>query len=341
MKKRKFILFLGIGWAGTTSLYKTLQFRYSYMHGGFNKESEYLIKMYIDQLDSLTNNYGEVMRYRQKNELLKTTYGLLLHNITIKNAGLLNKMFEDDIKYFEYFDNIKKYYNVLNKFSERKINHYFATNYTLEKYVEYYEEISDYCENNFKFIGDFSNNTGYLNEDILSKILSSLSKKFDVHILLILRDPIRRSFSNACYLSKYAYNNTNNFLEYFEKNDVNYANLIKKAYKIFGKEKVLYLVMEDLFKKNEKSEISKLEHFLDVKIPSMHPCCYVPDMGINAPKIPGLTDQSKSDYMILSEEFYLQMKKNNHYTKVYNDFEELHGSLPADWGLPIDYQYAE
>ena len=97
--------------------------------------------------------------------------------------------------------------------------------------------------------------------------------------------------------------------------------------------------MEDFFSKNNRQEVSKLEKFLDIKIPKTYPCCFVPDKGINPPKIDGLKDQWNSDHEVLTPEFYNIMRNKEEYIKVYSEFEELHGCLPADWGRPIDYGY--
>jgi hypothetical protein len=343
MKKRTFILFLGIGWCGTTSLFKTLQFRYPYMHGGFIKESDYLSKVYSKEIkDSLpidsqslylSNNF-----HNNYHQLFLTSLNALNANIDIIKPDT-----NDDTG--EYHKNMKKVHAALSKFSEKDANYYYMKNYSLEKYVNFYERLSDYCGDDFKFVGDFSNNNELLPQKELSEVLYSLSKSFDVKVLLMLRDPIRRAFSNAGFLkSDYGKNLSERddkitFHEFFDMCNTYYTSTIKKAYNVFGKENVCYLIMEDLFKESERTEVCKLEKYLNIKISSMHPCCFVPDLGINAPRIPGLKDQWSSDIAVLTEEFYLKNRNSEKYIKIYDAFEELHGFLPADWGRPIDYGY--
>jgi len=115
---------------------------------------------------------------------------------------------------------------------------------------------------------------------------------------------------------------------------------IKKLYDIFGKQNVHYVIMEDFFKKQENNlEVLKLEKFLNVKIAQTFPCCFVPDRGINAPKIIGLEDQWSSDHEKLPPELYTDLRVRDDYFQVYAEFKKFHGSLPADWGYPIDYRY--
>lgn len=150
------------------------------------------------------------------------------------------------------------------------------------------------------------------------------------------RDPVRRVFSQANALRTYHEVFIENSIETYH---VEYTKNIKKTQKVFGKDNVCYLIMEDLFKDNVRTEINKLEQFLNISINSMYPCCFVPDKGINVPKLEGLSDQWSSDQYPLTEELYYTIRNSDRYQTYYNLFEEFHGSLPADWGYPIDYGY--
>lgn len=124
----------------------------------------------------------------------------------------------------------------------------------------------------------------------------------------------------------------NGYLNLFD-----YAKFIIKIQKKYGKESVHYVIMEDFFSDNNNQEVSKLAKFLDTKIEDVYPCCFVPDKGINAPKIPHLKDQWNSDHEVLTPEFYNAIRKYSN--SCYENFERLHGYLPANWGRPIDYGY--
>ena len=123
---------------------------------------------------------------------------------------------------------------------------------------------------------------------------------------------------------------------------LDYTKKVSTAYDVFGKENVCYLIMEDFFKtQNNNPEVNKLGKFLNIEIPldKIYPCCFVPDFGINAPEIVGLKDQWNSDYEKLPPEFYQELRNREDYIRCYSKFKNFHGSLPADWGHPIDYGY--
>ena len=182
----------------------------------------------------------------------------------------------------------------------------------------------------------------------MNEVRLALSEYFDVKVLLSVRDPIRRHWSRTCAFSsgrrfppRFGLNTeiSDNFWKgkkLFNK----YPQVINNAYDVFGKENVCYLIMEDLYNKSNQKEKNKLENFLNIKIEEMYPCCFVPDRGINAPKDdPFLKDQWDSDHTILTPEIYNKYRNREDFVEYYSTFETFHGSLPADWGSPIDYGY--
>ena len=294
--KKKFILFFGVGWCGTTSLYYTLQ---DYMHGGWVKENRVLARIFL-----------ELNKSRREG-----SYQLLMNGLEYKG--------KDPVKL---------------QFTEQEINSIFSPGVSLSRYVAHYKKLAEYCGDRYMAVGDFSNTNYDLTVDMLHQINEELKKYFDVMPIIILRDPIRRIWSETCAF-------TNN--KFFKKKNgyncvkdtvqstlcLQYTDKIKQLYKVFGEKNVCYLIMEDFFKDQKNNfEVSKLEKFLNININKVYPCVFVPDKGINPPKLDGLKDQWCSDHEVLTPEFYNMLRFRKDYEKEYNSFKELHGCLPADWG---------
>jgi len=322
--KPKFIFSLGIGWSGTTSLYHTLK-NMKYVHTGPTKEIQALHTFYINE----TNN------------VKLDTYNSFLEKLLLCGN----------------FDDKRDPHGVLNKITEKDFNYILGPSKSLEKYIKYYLNLYQYLEGNYQAVGDFSNISMTLSEQNLIEIVNKMSKYFEIKCLVSLRDPIRRAWSHAgsftnldetrnfYYLTaRHSFNfkyTTGDIIKSFEKSAImNFVSKINTYYKVFGKENVCYLIMEDLYNPNNQKEKEKLENFLSIKIDQMYPCCYVPDKGINAPKDDQyLKDQWDSDHHILTSEMYNRYREREDFKKEYLEFENFHGSLPADWGSPIDYGY--
>lgn len=321
--KPKFILSAGIGWCGTTSLYYTLK-NIKYVHTGRHKEIHALHRYFDDP----TNN-----------------------NINLDN-------------YDWFLSNLKPYisdennddHQIIKKITETDVNYILGPSKSLDNYIKYYLNLYQYLEGNYQAVGDFSNSTNKLTEKSLIEVRNKLSEYFDIKCIFSFRDPIRRAWSQAgafsnldetrCFyflksLNSFHHPLSDNIFDSFETFCYkDYVSKIKSYYNVFGKENVCYLIMEDLYNPNDQKEKQKLEKFLDIKIDQMYPCCFVPDKGINAPKTnPLLMDQWDSDHHILTPEIYNKYREREDLKIAYSEFEEFHGSLPADWGSPIDYGY--
>jgi len=328
--KKPFILFLGVGWSGTTSLYYTLHKNINYVHGGFLKESEYLPRYY------------PIVRKNMRKYLLEMNYQCFVNfsqKISSKNI--------DD--------------HVLSKYSELELFSFFGPNLSLQKYLNYYLSLAKYSNGKYVAVGDFSNNNWSMNKNQMSEVKHLLKDHFDIKVICIFRDLVRRQWSHRCAFDTSNINSlfvinskhsgkkvmrpltTGPIIDVIQNLPVfDYAEKVSIAYDIFGKENVCYLIMEDFFK-NEKNnpEVIKLEKFLNIKIPldRIYPCNYVPDRGINPPKVGDLPDQWTSDHQILTPQSYNTIRNMEDYARSYSKFEKFHGCLPADWGEPIDYRY--
>lgn len=380
--KPTFLLFAGSGWSGTTSLYYTLYILNKCVHGGITKEDGLL--MHSARYDILSEIYGEGMEILEPFQTLrkqqKATKNLIcnryrkLHSNTwpsINATNTLKELQPDFIKVNQVLKNVSldDLDNIFSKLDKEYIK--------IEDYVNYQKLVSDAVGKEFNSITtDFTNANYALPKEHYIKLKPLLEEYFNVKVLMILRDPVRRYFSSVqssiywdidmlpdptiCKRSRSEMKRLgfNSVVEYFEyllkgipfgsnfprynqnstlSNPLDYATNIKMFQDVFGKENFHLLIMEDFFAQKNGS-VESLEQYLNIKLDKgIVPCCFVPDKGINAPRIEGLKDQWDSDHEKLEPENYYKWKKIMQ--SVYNDFEELYGFLPADWGQPIDYGY--
>lgn len=326
MKKRKFLLFFGFGWCGTTSLWHTL-IKNNYYEAGIRKElfnftlvDDYYRFGFIDPTNFFKNNKKHKTSYY--NEL---NYDQNLLPSSVVNA--YNKI-KIDIDEYGYDNFAKEYLNEDQKF--------------FNLYIDYLNVVSN--TTNCTSIGDFSNSNAGLSISMLNKIKKTLElHDYEIKTLCILRDPIRSDFSkfNAWYYANNKNIPSQKYIDnHFSRGHSNFVDIIKKYQSVFGEKNVHYVIMEDFFNPEKREglhSVTGLENYLNHKLPIIHPCVFVPDKGINAPKIDGLKDQWDCDKLPLTPEKYNEYRLS--YKKQYDDFQEMHQSLPADWGIPIDYGY--
>ena len=214
-----------------------------------------------------------------------------------------------------------KYNEYIGRKSESKLINselLFSEDTTLDNFVEYYKLLSD---ENRPYVSDFSNNNAYLSTNFISEIAPTLKENFDVKVIMIFRDPIRRGYSESSshYTQQWDDKDPKSRFEWrsvrkrFPDSISYWKNLLQQEeyntskfsyvqiyLKYAAHFPTLPIVMEDLWGGN----IQPLENFLGCKINSLHNNCYYPEMGTKAPRYEGLEDQWMSDMQDLSEEDY-------------------------------------
>jgi hypothetical protein len=313
MTKPTLVLGAGIGWAGTTPLYYTLSLDNQYCHTGNVKESGYLLGT--------------------KSELLKQKW---FQHCIRKNPGEIN--YPKNPTLLDYC-----------KHTEEEFNTYSSLPLTLDKYINYYLQHYQYLQDTpYQAVADFSYQNTYLDNDYLAEIAPKLKEHFDVKVIIIYRDPVRRLFSN-CNASFYyekldidaGYEKFSgaagrdqlrtrykSLTDYFlDTTSRSYTEIYHKFADHFD---TLPIVMEQLFDINDnKKELERLSNFLNYTFTKTHENCYVPDMGTNAPQYPYLKDQWDSDKEELTPELISISREKNAF--VYDEWEKEFGSLPASW----------
>ena len=86
---------------------------------------------------------------------------------------------------------------LLNNKSELKLKNselLFSKDTTLDDFVEYYKRLSS---KDYPYVSDFSNTNTELSPQFISEISSKLKENFDVKVIMIFRDPVRRGYSHS------------------------------------------------------------------------------------------------------------------------------------------------
>ena len=187
-------------------------------------------------------------------------------------------------------------------------------NPTVDNYItflhEYYQSIAD----EYRGVCDFTTSYATLPPDIISTFADKLKDNFNVKILMIFRDPVRRLFSHISHLSNsspnafmkeilfylrkipnqlvYPTQKYNHKLRNFEPFLFSNYSLIYDTWRSFFD--THYIIMEDLWA-GRNNELERLNTFLGANITQVHENVYYPDRGANAPKLAGLADQWTSD----------------------------------------------
>ena len=283
-----FLLNAGIGWSATTPFYYTLALDNKYCHAGHQKENAYL-----KLLTSVPDHKLERFLAAKRKQVLPQDPWVQM----VDNSIAL----DDDL---------------------------YAPPYSLERYVDYYLKLYEKTKSTYHAVADFSTANFKLPEDFLVELRDKLSPHFDIRVTFQFRDPISRYFSEIGTV-KGRKNHRNNFKKYLTtkkiKEHAYYVQNIQKFERVFGKDRVMPIVMEEFW--TEKNT-EKLSEFLQYPIHTIHENAYVPDRGSNAPHYKGLSDQL-SDTEDMSPDLYDWALQYLGF--VYDDWENHYGAIPKYW----------
>ena len=316
----------GTGWSATTPLWYTLQASNQYLHAGLVKEGEYLPIIAETPAQRLKKRLIQRQRFKAYGE--PTSAGVFkFSNRKYNNKGRIPEVDEDLF------------------LTQEEIDTFISRPFSLEKYINYYKRLWETLQENncpYQAVGDFSNANGWLPEEFCHKLVDRLSEYFDVKALMIVRDPIRRLWSETNAFWTYKEQSMASteeehhklFYDYMSKsNQSQYFSLIDKWEKICP---LHVIIMEQLWEGDEQErEKQRLSDFLDYDIKNIHQNVYSPDRGPNAPKYLGLIDQWSSDKYWLQDELYNQVKP---FFPIYQQWVDRYGSLPLYWGKPYTYE---
>jgi len=258
-------------------------------------------------------------------------------------------------QFYEY-QRSKKYQHLIatkgSKFTDTLPENLFSYDATIDDFVDYYTRLySNPKRKSRPYVTDFSNHNADIPAEFISEIASKLKDNFDVKVLMIVRNPVRRSYSitSAMYRIKpHAESGISGLwhnrdpksrlkwqrkLQQFPDSISYWKHLLSKDCENTSRFSYLKVyrnwaahfdmqpvIMEDLWGGN----LEPLESFLECKLGSeLHPNCYYPEMGTKAPRHPRLKDQWYSDMQDLSEEDLAYGKERLQwiYDDWYNEFK--------------------
>ena len=159
----------GVGWSATTPLWYTLQVSNQFIHAGVIKESGYLY------------NISDTKR-----------------NLLIKRIA---RRVETEKKIQKKFSK-KRIPEVKNDIylTEEETSLIKKAPFSFQRYIAYYKRLWETLQENncpYQGVADFSNANGWIPPEYLPHIIEQLSVYFDVKALIIVRDPIRRLWSEV------------------------------------------------------------------------------------------------------------------------------------------------
>jgi hypothetical protein len=291
--KPKMLLIGGWGWSATSPLVYTLQRNAKYAHFGYTKVFRYLgnVKFKLARLyKKVSNNTWENHKSEEDGHRMNLTIDL------------------EPLRDFP-LDHFTKLVT-----GER----------TISKYVEFYHALYDHVvSKGYKSVGDNYMDRRY---KIPQDELEVFKSEFDIKVLFIARDPVRRAVSH--YLTKLKEDRQPRQLQVH-----NYVDVLKSFRKSYGESNVYITVMEELWEGDGAKELSQ---FLGHPIDNLWKNLYAPDRGHLVQFDKDVPCQAYGqDFLELTPEKYNEIKKQ--YQHIYDDWEGYYGSLPMYWGQPIEY----
>lgn len=282
--KPKLLLSVNRSSCGTTSLYHTI-WNSKYAHGGIVKESQYLYRIQSPYWQREIDTYHKNKPWSEVR--------------IVKPWSIPKDVFKTSL-------------------NEEAIDDYFRNEErSLGKYVKYYHRLWETVKDDFQSVADFSNMNGELTEEFLMSIKDELVNDFDVKVIMIFRDPIRRLWSICNRRSGWENVTPESLLEkYTDANYkpikhpfIRYVDMYERHVKVWGKEKVKFIISEDFF----KGETQSLSNFLEFDI---------------LPPVIKSDRTYSMKYDIDSETWRYAYKK---YKWLYDEFENTFGFIPDAW----------
>jgi len=196
---------------------------------------------------------------------------------------------------------------------------------TIKEYIDYHNSIEG------ERVYDFSNSNADLSSDFIDTIAPILHKHFDVKVTMIVRDPVRRFYSNCVHnyrkdilgihMSEYTGNRTSDaVIPYFRSmlSKIKHSSYVQ-TYKTYSEHFPMHVMVMERFW-NNLEELSKLSEFLDYPLSQLHPNVY--HDGVLHPK---LKDQW-TDEIPLPKLDYLLARKQMSW--IYDEWEKEFDNMP-------------
>tara|TARA_B100000945_G_scaffold308669_1_gene298638 strand:+ start:3785 stop:4786 length:1002 start_codon:yes stop_codon:yes gene_type:complete len=332
MNKPKLLLFCGWQWAATSPLIYTLQRNVKYAHFGYTKNFHYLEPEWEDNKLIFKKNNAHGKIYEKVSQGIWKNYKPYTPRTHRLNLSV-----------------------DLDPLDDFPISHYdrlVTGQPTITKYMDFYHALYDHVvTKGYKSVGDA--HTGRLvREDwkfskieyfqFIKQYTETLKSEFDIKVLCIARDPVRRAFSNYIFnVKKKGDKRFSGFrgdpsrtlpAEILFHDYVHDINTIRQ---FFG-DNIHCIVMEELWERDGATVLSEyLEH--PIKKSDLWKNLYAPDKGHFVKYDKDVPCQAYGqDLLVLTPEIYWHYREKHDY--IYENWKKTYGSLPLHWGKPIEYK---
>jgi len=335
--KPKMLLFCGWGHSATSPIIYTLQRNLKYAHFGYTKIFKILSRPKW-----------------KNNELIYT-------NASYNNADKIYKKHSqgtwENYKSYQpstHRMNLRVDLEPLDDFSNNHLAKLVTGNPSISKYMDFFHALHDHViTKGYKSVGDAymgrcvrqhdyrkkGTKAHRNNIESMKQYTKTLKSEFDVKVLCIARDPIRRAFAN--YLYRFQKIQDANI----DKNEGHILPLSLRMYdyvyeintiRKFFKDDLHCIIMEELWEGDGAKILSEfLEH--PVKKSDLWKNLYAPDKGHLVEYDKDVPCQAYAqDLLKLTPDIYWYYRKK--YNFVYEKWKETFGSLPLHWGEPIEYK---
>ena len=301
--KPKILLCGGWGWSATSPLIYTLQRNIKYAHFGYGKTFRYIGNSNKKHLKTYNQIYNKTWENFEKG---KPGTHHMNHTIDLEP---------------------------LHDFSLDHLHKLMSGDPTVPKYMEFYHALHDHViTKGYKSLGDgcMGRFSFYNTPEDAIEYSEALKSEFDVKVLLIARDPVRRAFSHYLYNLAFTAEKgkpiTPRLLKFPD-----YANEVRTIRRYY--DNVYVTVMEELWERDGAKELSE---FLDYPITNLWKNLYAPDRGHFIEHDEDVACQGWGQQIAeLTPEIYYHYRKK--YDHIYQAWKWEFGSLPLQWGEPIEY----
>jgi|TARA_B100000073_G_C23713661_1_gene565134 hypothetical protein len=322
MSKPTLLLSFGFGWAASSPFAYTLQRYTKYCHTGFTKELK-IIQQIISKpplYDELQSRLGYI-----KERVVSSTW----------------ENYQTDIGHKM---NLPEDLAPLRDFPLQVFEDLTTPPYTLDKYINYYYNVWEHVKHfGYKAVADHSKFHQYQLSDLVP-IIKTLHEHFHLKSYIIVRDPVRRAFSEylaKLYLSQLSYTLPTG--ESFTQRaslpssptelGVDYITYFDQVKQLIPDSQMF--VMEELWEGSQK-EKNKLSSFLDTPVQKLWKNCYAPDRGHLVPFDPSAPCQYDGQHLEeLTGAKYKILKQS--LQSHYDNWTGRYGILPRYWGRPLKY----
>ena len=312
--KPKILLIGGWGWAATSPLVYTLQRNAKYAHFGYSKTFRY----YGDINDPVYRDYRKKSLIRKYNMICDGTW----------------ENFEKG-KPSTHHMNHTRDLEPLRDFSLDHLHKLMSGDPTISKYMDFYHALHDHViTKGYKSLGDgcMGRFHVYNSREDAIKYSETLKSEFDVKVLIIARDPVRRAFSHYLYQIEVIIHKKRGKCDLPRQiKFIDYLKELRAIQSYYGKDNVYVTVMEELW---ERDGATGLSEFLEHPITNLWKNLYAPDRGHLIEYDEDVPCQSYGQKLAeLTPEIYDYYRKK--YDWIYHSWKREFGSLPLYWGEPL------